>query len=36
MDCVTVFLTLAISGLGRRWIAYQNGIALGSTPVVSE
>jgi len=36
MDCVAVFLTLAISGLGRRWIAYQNGIALGSTPVVSE
>lgn len=25
MDCVAVFLMLWVSGLGRRWIAYQNG-----------
>jgi hypothetical protein len=36
LDLVAVFITLACSGMGRRWIAYQNGIALDSTPVVSE
>jgi glycosyltransferase involved in cell wall biosynthesis len=36
VDCVAVLLTLAISGLGREWIAYQNGMSLGSTPVVNE
>ncbi|MEA2569410.1 MAG: hypothetical protein QOI24_1411 [Acidobacteriota bacterium] len=36
LDLVAVFITLACSGLGRRWIAYQNGISLGSPPAVSE
>jgi glycosyltransferase involved in cell wall biosynthesis len=36
VDCAAVFLTLSISGLGHRWIAYQNGMPRGSASVVCE
>jgi len=36
VDCVAVFLTLSVSVLGRRWVAYQNGTPLGSASVVCE
>lgn len=33
MDCVAVFLTVSIPGLGRRWVAYQNGTRRGTSVV---